>query len=318
MNRNRVLLTGSSGTVGTALAERLLSKGYEVSGADIVPNRWSSAVDDRTTLVNLCDPEDVSTLPTDVDMLLHLGAHARVHQLVKEPRNAMENLEMTFNVLEHARRAEIPNFVFASSREVYGDTEQVVYAETDTNADRSESPYTASKVGGEALTQSYNQCYGLSTSIVRFSNVYGRYDGSNRVIPLFIALSEQGEPLTVYGSDKVLDFTYLDDCVAGMTKVVDRFPTVSGSTLNISSGKGTSLIELARAVNERTPNDSSITVEPTREGEIRRYVGDISRARSILSYEPQYSFDDGLDETIEWYLDNPSVLEEIRENARSP
>lgn len=248
-------------------------------------------------------------------MVLHLGAHARVHQLVKEPQYAMENLEMTFNVLEHARRAEIPNFVFASSREVYGDNEKVVYSETDTNADQSESPYTASKVGGEAMTQSYNKCYGLSTNIVRFSNVYGRYDCSDRVIPLFIAQSEQGQPLTVYGSEKVLDFTYLDDCVNGLKRVVDRFPKVKGTTLNISSGRGTSLTELAQQVNARTPRDSTITVEPIREGEIARYVGDITRARSILDYEPQYSFTEGIEATIDWYLDNPAVLEEIRANA---
>ena len=315
MSRESVLITGSSGTVGTALAERLLTEGYEVHGADVTSNRWSTAVDNRTYMVDLCDTDDVTTLPTDVDMLVHLGAHARVHQLVKEPQYAMENLEMTFNVLEHARQAEIPNVVFASSREVYGDNEKVVFSETDTNADRSESPYTASKVGGEALTRSYSKCYGLSTSIVRFSNVYGRYDGSNRVIPLFIALSEQGKPLTVYGAGKVLDFTYLDDCIDGVMRVIDRFPKVEGTTLNISSGRGTSLIELAQEVNERTSNESEISVEPIREGEIKRYVGDISRAKSILDYQPQYSFTDGLKKTIEWYLDNPEVLEPIRENA---
>lgn len=315
MRINSILLTGASGTVGTALAERLLSEGYEVHGADITSNRWSSTVDDLTTIVDLCDSEDVSRLPTDVDMILHLGAHARVHQLVKEPQYAMENLEMTFNMLEHARRSNVPNFVFASSREVYGHNEKIVFSENDTNADRSESPYTASKVGGEALTQSYNMCYDLSTSIVRFSNVYGRFDSSDRVIPLFIAKSEVGDPLTVYGEQKVLDFTYLDDCVGGMTRVVEQFPKVKETTLNISSGEGTSLLELAHEVNERTPNNSMISIDPIREGEIGRYVGDISRAQSLLGYEPEYSFTEGLEETIDWYLDNPAVLEGIRENA---
>jgi len=308
-----VLITGSSGTVGTALAERLLKEGYVVHGADIAPNPWSDAVDERTTLVDLRDDDEVARLPTEVDMIVHLSAHARVHQLVERPELAMENIEMTFNVLEFARENEIGNVLFASSREVYGNNERIIYDETATNTDASESPYTASKVSGEAMVKSFGECYGMRTCIVRFSNVYGRYDVSDRVVPLFIAESTRGRDLTVYGSEKVLDFTYLDDCVGGTFRVIDQYPKVRQTTLNIASGRGSSLVELAELVNDRTPQESNIIVEPSRTGEVSRYIADISRAERILGYSPEYTLSDGLAETIDWYLDRPEVLDNLRE-----
>ncbi|AXR77727.1 NAD-dependent epimerase/dehydratase family protein [Natrarchaeobaculum sulfurireducens] len=307
----QVLITGSSGTIGTALMKRLLTEGDEVYGVDTVANQWEADLNKRTAIIDLCDPSDFDVLPTELDMIVHLGAHARVHQLVQEPKYAMENLEMTFNLLEFAREFEIPEFIFASSREVYGNNDKVVYSESDTNTDRSESPYTASKIGGEALVQSYDNCYEMSTCTVRFSNVYGRYDRSDRVIPQFIARSYRGEPLTVYGSEKVLDFTYLDDCVDGISKVIKHFPKVTGKTLNICSGQGASLVELAHEINEQTPRNSEINTEPSRPGEVKRYIGDITTAQKLLDYQPQYSLTEGLSETIDWYLDRPSLIEEL-------
>lgn len=311
MNVRSVLVTGSSGTVGTALAEKLLAEGYVVYGADAVANPWNQSVDDRTILVDLRKGEEVADLPTDVDLIVHLGAHARVHRLVQNPGLAMENVEMTFNVLEFARENDVPNVLFASSREVYGNTDRIVYDETATNTDTSESPYTASKVSGEAMVKAFDECYGIGTCIVRFSNVYGRYDRSDRVVPLFIAESARGNDLTVYGSEKVLDFTYLDDCIDGVYRVIEQFPKVRGTTLNIASGRGSSLVELAEAIDARTPRESDIIVEPSRTGEVSRYIADISRAKRILGYQPRYSLTDGLSETIDWYLDRPALLEEI-------
>ena len=313
-----VLVTGSSGTVGTALCERLLREGYEVFGTDIIDNPWNETVDDRTTQVDLCDEDELERLPTEIDLIVHLGAHARVHRLVERPELAMENLEMTFNVLNFARRHDVPNVVFSGSREVYGNTDQVVYDETATYTDSSESPYTASKVGGEALVKSFGKCYGLSTAILRFSNVYGRYDISDRVVPLFISKSCRGEELTVFGNEKVLDFTYLDDCVDGVYRVIDQYPKARGTTFNIASGRGYSLLELAETVDERTPGTSEITVKPSRTGEVSRYIADISKARKMLNFQPTYSLSQGVAETISWYTDRPALLEEItaRHNAQ--
>lgn len=161
------------------------------------------------------------------------------------------------------------------------------------------------------MVTAYNQCYGMTTTIVRFSNVYGRYDAADRVVPLFIARSYEGLDLTVYGVDKVLDFTHIDDCTDGLRRVIEQHHKVANLTIHIASGQRTSLLELARRVNELTPNDSDITVEPTRTGEVSRYVADIERARRVLDYEPQFTFSDGIENAIEWHFDRPSVLDRI-------
>lgn len=311
MSRNAVLVTGSSGTVGTELVLRLLDSGYDVRGIDVVENHWSDRVNNVTKLVDLRNEDEVMDLEPDVDMIVHLGANARVHQLVRNPGGARDNFDMTFNVLEFVRRNEIGEFIFSSSREVYGNKGKLIYDEEDTYTDSCESPYTASKIGGEAMVKAYEECYGIDTSILRFSNVYGRYDNSNRVVPLFIAQAVRGRDLTVYGADKVLDFTYIDDCVSGITEVIESFEKVQGTTLNIASGEGTSLLELARTVVNTVGENVNIHVDPNRTGEVSRYVADISRANRLLGYGPEYSFSKGIEETIEWYLNHQDEFETI-------
>lgn len=304
---SEVLITGSSGMIGTTLMDQLLENGIEVYGADITENQWKQSLNNRTTIVDLTDSDALEQLPRDVDMIVHLAAHARVHQLVKEPDYAMANLEMTFNILDYARRADIPNFLFASSREVYGNEGGMIYSENETSISRSESPYTASKMGGEALVHSYNRCYDLSTAIIRLSNVYGRYDRTDRVIPEFIRRNQREEPLEIYGREKVLDFTYLDDCINGICNVVEDFPKVTGETLNISSGDATSLVELAQTINNLMPYDSEIRIHQSRAGEVKRYIGDISKAYQLLGYQPQYSLEEGLADAVDWYVEQPAT-----------
>jgi UDP-glucose 4-epimerase len=312
MRHSSVLITGSSGTVGTALANTLLDQGYDVTGVDTRPNQWLETVDDRTTVVDLTDSDALAELPESVDLVVHLAANARVHRLVQQPGLAKENFDTTFNILEYARDVGA-DLVFSSSREVYGNTGQVVYDETDTYVDECESPYTASKIGGEALVKSYDNCYDIETSIMRFSNVYGRYDASDRVIPLFIAQASRGQDLTVYGDDKVLDFTYIDDCVAGVEQVIEQFNKTSGTTFNIASGRGTSLVELAETIVDRLDAGVSVTVEPNRTGEVGRYVADISKAEKILGYNPSHDLEAGIDATVKWYLDRPELFDTIPE-----
>lgn len=311
MSRNSVLVTGSSGTVGTELVLRLLDSGYDVRGVDVVENRWSDRVDDVTKLVDLRDEDAIMDLDADVDMVVHLGANARVHQLVRNPEGARDNFDMTFNVLEFARSNDIEEFVFSSSREVYGNKGKLIYDEEDTYTDSCESPYTASKIGGEAMVKAYEKCYGIDTSLLRFSNVYGRYDNSNRVVPLFIAQAVREQDLTVYGADKVLDFTYIDDCVSGITEVIESFEKVQGTTLNVASGEGTSLLELARTIVDTVGANVDIHVESNRTGEVSRYVADISRANRLIGYSPEHSFIEGMEETIEWYLDHQEEFSAI-------
>ena len=134
---------------------------------------------------------------------------------------------MTFNVLEYCRQLELP-LVFSSTREVYGDVHRFdEYGEAAADFAYTESPYSASKIASEAFIYTYARCYGLRYLVFRFSNVYGRYDSDlqrmERVLPLFIHQLSRDEPITVFGGEeKVLDFTYIDDCIDGIARGIER------------------------------------------------------------------------------------------------
>jgi len=224
--RSRILVTGSSGTIGTRLCEKLLEENYAIIGVDLKPNRWNDRINKLTIIGDLRDKETFKNLPKDVDLVVHLAANARVYNLVVDPSLARDNFEILFNTLEFCRRNDIKRFIFASSREVYGNSNQIVHSENEAYVRNCESPYAASKIGGEALVHAYQQCYGINFIIIRFSNVYGMYDDSDRVIPLFIKLAKENRDLVVYGKEKLLDFTYIDDAISGVLKCIENFDQV--------------------------------------------------------------------------------------------
>src|SRR5690606_28441859 len=137
--------------------------------------------------------------PSDVGV--PLAANAKVHELVEQPHRALENINLSLNVLVYCRANQL-QFLFSATREVYGDIHRYITEEASADFNYTESPYSASKIAGEALIYSYARCYGLPYIVFRFSNVYGRYDNDiermERVIPLFIRRIGRGEPVTVY------------------------------------------------------------------------------------------------------------------------
>ena len=299
----KILVTGSSGTIGTRLCEKLLERGDSVYGIDKVENKWNSKVQKITSLVDLIKDfkSDCNTKISNVYTVIHLAANARVYDLVVSPELAMENIQMLFNILEMCRKGGVKKFIFASSREVYGNSDKDKYKETDQQVDNCESPYTASKIAGEALVRSYCQCYGIDFIIFRFSNVYGMYDDSDRVIPLFIRNCKENKDLIVFGQDKSLDFTYIDDTVNGIMLGMDSFDQVKNNVYNISSGKATSILEVAKMIREMTNANVKIEVSNSRTGEIIKYIGDYSKADIWFDYDPIVDIKEGLKKTINWY-----------------
>jgi len=137
--------------------------------------------------------------------------------------------------------------------------------------------------------------------IVRFSNVYGMYDESNRVVPLFVRRARKGEPLEVYGKDKCLDFTYIDDTVAGLLLVLKNFDHVQGDTFNLAFGQGISILHVAETLKELLGSSSTIAMGQSRTGEVTRYTADISKAKKALGYAPKVDFEEGIRKSVEWY-----------------
>jgi len=294
-------LTGSSGTIGTRLFETLLGK-HEMVGVDIRQNKWKSELNGRTVIADLRKSEELAKLPTDFDMVIHFAANARVYELVKDPQLALDNIIMTFNVLEYMRKNNISRVMFASSREAYGnimDSEAI--SEEMVRVENCESPYAASKISGEAMVQSYSRVYGVRFVILRFSNVYGMYDDSDRVVPLWIRQCIKGEDLTVYGRDKSLDFTYIDDTIEGVVKAIDRFDEVKGSIFNLSYGDEVSLLSVAKLLKQLLHSNNGTIMKGSRLGEVWKFEANISKAKSLLGYKPKIAIEEGLGRTVKWY-----------------
>lgn len=298
----KILITGSSGTIGTRLMERFLEAGHDVIGLDYVRNIWNKSLNERTLDVDLRDMDAVlASVPEGIEIVIHLAANARVYDLVLEPDLARDNMLTVYNALELARRKNIPRVCFSSSREVYGNSDKAIHNEEESYVKNCESPYTASKIAGEALVHSYHQCYGIDFVIYRFSNVYGMYDNSDRVVPLFFRKLVKNEPITVFGKDKLLDFTYIDDTVTGIMASVDRFDKVKNRVFNLAYGEGTSILHVAERLKELLGSTSEITIGESRTGEVIKFIADIARAKEALDYNPQVSFDEGIKRSIEWY-----------------
>jgi len=300
----RVLITGSSGQIGTNVGLALLERGDEVRGIDLRPNPWSDQL--PTLIVDLAAIREGDLgVSGRFDVVVHLAAHAKVYELVETPGRAMENVAIAFQVLEYCRRTRTP-LVFASSREVYGDIRRHVTEESQADFVVAESPYSASKIAGEAFIYSYAQCYGLPYLVFRFSNVYGRYDCDlerlERVVPLFIRRIAAGEPIVVYGKDKVLDFTYVDDCVDGLLRGIDAVVArrVARETINLAYGQGSTLQDLVNLIALALQKDPKVRYESSRPGEVTRYVADITKARQLLGYNPQVPLTAGIALTIKW------------------
>jgi UDP-glucose 4-epimerase len=306
----RVLITGSSGQIGTNLGLYLQEKGHYVFGIDKRPNAWTNEIE--TLLQDLSAPyRDFKNglghvdYPPDLDAVVHLAAHAKVHELVRQPDRALENIMMTFNVLEFCRHNDVP-LIFSSSREVYGDIHRYITEESYADFAFTESPYSASKISGEALIYSYAQCYGLNYLVYRFSNVYGRYDNDlermSRVIPKFIRQISERQPITVYGKDKVLDFTYVDDCVAGIARGLELLTGESDTnqTINLAFGQGNSLVTLAEYIGQALGIEPELRIEQPRVGEVTHYVANIGKAHALLDYTPKVSLREGIERAVAW------------------
>ena len=310
----RILITGSSGQIGTNLALKLIADGHEVFGVDKRLNTW---VADAFPYI-LQDlsghypvhPGGIGGVDyPEVDLVVHLAAHAKVHQLVKFPHGALENITMTYNVLEYCRQRNTP-IVFSSSREVYGDIHRFETEENNADFAFTESPYSASKIAGEALVYSYARCYDLPYLVFRFSNVYGRFDNDiermERVIPLFIRKISNDEDIVVYGPEKVLDFTYVDDCVDGIVRGIEALADgrVANETINLAYGEGNTLVRAAELIGAALDLEPQIETAPARLGEVTRYVADISKARDLFGWEPRTPLDEGIPASVAWFLEH--------------
>jgi UDP-glucose 4-epimerase len=294
----KILVTGSSGVIGTRLCEKLLEAGHSLVCLDLRPNRLP-AVNKFTMLGNLRDRKTLQALPKDFDFVVHLAANVGVGKSLQGPSLAVEDFETTSSLLEFIRSCgpHAPKLIFASSREVYGISSKPLLKEEDADVSKCASPYAASKLGGEALIWAYHRCYGLQFVILRFSNIYGMYDDElNRVIPALIRQGEEGKDLAVF--PKEIDFLYIDDAVDAMLLSMEKFSSIRNDVFNIAQAKGGRLLDVAEKIRALLKKDVKVIARDEKEGEIMRSVADISKAKRKMGYSPKTTIEEGLEKTI--------------------
>jgi len=308
----RVLLTGVAGFIGSHLADRLLADGHEVVGLD------NFLTGSRDNIAHLMDhprftlvEQDVSQplqVEGPVDAVLHFASPASPNPLSPYgyPNLPIETMRVgslgTFHTLEVARRFGA-RYMLASTSEVYGDPQVHPQPETywgHVNPVGERAVYDEAKRFAEALTMAYHRKFGVDTRIVRIFNTYGprmRLD-DGRVIPNFIGQALRGEPLTVYGDgSQTRSFCYIDDLVEGILRLLEvREPY----PVNLGNPHEITVLQLAQTINRLVGNEAGIAFFPERrqEGDPNRRCPDITKARTLLQWEPKVALEDGLTRTI--------------------
>lgn len=285
-----ILVTGGAGFIGSHLIDALLLRpGNRVRVLDnLYRGSWANlaqhAADPRLTPLR-ADVRDSATLHAalrGVELVYHLAAQSNVLGAVREPRYAFEsNVAGTFNVLEAAAATGVRRVIFASSREAYGEPQSLPVSEDAPLA--AKNGYGASKAAGELYCRAFSAETALQTVVLRLANVYGPRD-VDRVIPRWLARAEAGEPLELYGGDQLIDFVPVQTVVAAMLRAAEA--DVAGQPINIGSGVGTPLLALAERLRALTGGRSELRVLPAHAAEVRAFVADTRRLRTLLGIVP--------------------------------
>ncbi len=292
----KVLVTGSSGFIGSHLCERLQNMGYNVLMLDkTVPPR----LENKTLQCDILDREKIKKIVKEVNVIFHMAAITSVPFAVNNPQLTWEiNAIGTANVLEAARANHVSRFFYASSNSVLGNYPLIDGGVHEDYPIRPVNPYGASKAAGEMLVESYRQTYGMSTVCLRFANVYGPKQKETNVIWSFIKRAMERKPLVIYGGGKqTRNFTYIDDAVDGAILALKK--SVTG-IYHITGGKAVSIREVAEIVRKYLPG-VTISEEPARVGDAEvQGLLSIKKAKNEISYSPKVSIDEGIRRCIEW------------------
>lgn len=322
-----ILLTGAAGFIGSNTAEALLKRGHRVVGFDnlapvysvdkkldnLEQVRKAETETDQFRLVqaDLRDGEallkTMGSLPFDA--VIHLGALAGVQPSIQDPKAYLEvNVLGTQNVLEASLKTGVRAVVAASSSSVYGANKKLPFSETDP-VETPISPYAATKRAGELLAYPYAHLHGMSVANLRFFTVYGPRQRPDLAIYKFTRAMLAGLPITLYGDGtSSRDYTYIDDCVAGILAAMDwTLQGTGGETgryeiINLGESQTVNLNRLVELLEENLKISAKRETAPYLPGDVFATFADLGHAREVLGYDPQVKIEEGIRRFCEWYL----------------
>lgn len=306
----KFVITGGSGFIGSNLVYELyqdnditviddISTGYLENIYELVEKKLIKFIKGSIT-----DQKLLKEYFTGADYVLHQGAIPSVPRSINNPMATNKaNIDGTLNVLIAAKDCNVEKVVFASSSSIYGDTPTLPKIETMCPSPL--SPYAITKLCGERYCRVFYEIYGLRTTSLRYFNVYGPRQNPKSeyaaVVPKFISATIKGTPIEIYGDGtQTRDFTFVKD-VINANLLSCKSNKSDGKVLNIAGGKRISINDLASEIMKIIGNKVEIIYKDRREGDVKDSLADISLAKNLISYEPKYTLDMGLNETVKYF-----------------
>jgi len=327
----RALVTGSAGFIGYHLCRRLLDEGWQVVGLDGMSAYYDVALKARRHAMlqqsagfravegMLEAPGLVGGLMAEgaPDVVVHLAAQAGVRHSIDAPRSYVEsNLIGTFEVLEAARAAKPAHLLIASTSSVYGANAVMPYAE-DHRADHQMSFYAATKKATEAMAHSYAHLYGLPVTLFRFFTVYGPWGRPDMALFKFVKAILEGEPIDVYNHGEMRrDFTYVDDLVEGIVRLIGAVPEIGGvgaspvapwRVVNIGNGAPVGLMAFVAAIEEAVGRVAEKRFLPMQAGDVPATWADAALIETLVGALPRTDIREGVGRFVAWYRDYHGV-----------
>jgi UDP-glucose 4-epimerase len=308
----KALVTGGAGFIGSHIASALARLGATVVALDDLSGGGTGNFDGLGPIEfvrgSILDERLLEKHTAGCRYVFHQAALGSVPGSVREPRRYYEvNVTGTMHVLEAARAAGVERVMFAASASAYGSSE--VLPKVESMAPEPISPYAASKVAGEAFLRAYSACYPLDTAPLRYFNIFGPRQNANSAyaaaIAAFATAALSGRNPTIYGDgEQSRDFTHVDNVVHANLLAARSTMPIKGEVINVACGQRVTVNELVQEV-IRFCEDSSLRAShaPERAGDVRHSLADITRAKTLLGYEPLVSFKEGLSETLRWYAE---------------
>lgn len=309
------IVTGAAGFIGAKVSELMLKEGHTVIGIDNI----NDAYDDRLKHWRLnrlnTNPdfhfyqEDIRNFPqlceiareySHIDAVINLAARAGVRYSVENPWEYLEtNSNGTLNLLELARQFEIPKFIMASTSSIYGENAPMPTTE-EANSDHPLQPYSASKKGAEAMCHAYHFLHGLDVTVFRFFTVYGPAGRPDMVMFRFCQWINEGRPVRLNGDgEQTRGFTYVDDIARG---VILGLKPVGYEIINLGGHEVISINEMTHKLEEYLGKKAQVEYFSAHKADMMSNWADVTKAKTLLGWEPQVSMDEGMRRMVEWYL----------------
>ena len=314
----KVLVTGAAGFIGRACAQALLGAGHQVVAVDNLNDYYPVSLKHArlATLKNQPDfqfyPQDVADWPalntlfaqTRPDAVIHLAAQAGVRYSIENPHTyAQSNLIGMTNILEACRHYPVQHLVYASSSSVYGKNAKVPFSEDD-RTDHPVSFYAASKKANEVMAASYSHLYQLPATGLRFFTVYGPWGRPDMAPWLFTEAILRGEPIKVFNHGRLQrDFTYIDDIVEGVLRVLARPPQgeLPHALYNIGNHQPVELMQFIATIEQALGREAEKIYLPMQDGDVPVTYADTRRLREAVGFSPDTALADGMRRFVEWY-----------------